>query len=94
MTLQKFKNFHYHPPLPQTHLNINTAAMYSPIDTNSEYIYVDIESVKAISTFNNGTTLHIEGIGIIQIKEHITEVIAILEGRDPAPSKILFGNKK
>lgn len=29
----------------------------------------------------------------IDVSEHITEILAILEGRDPAPAKILFKGK-
>lgn len=40
------------------------------------------------------TTIMIEGHQQIFIDQHISEVLAILEGRDPRPAKILYGKKE
>lgn len=37
------------------------------------------------------TVLTIEGNMQIYVEEHISEVLAMIEGRDPRPAKVLFG---
>ncbi len=92
MILHRFSHFYYSPPTPHNNLGtLNTMNTYSPIDTSAQYVYVDIEKIRAFHEFPGGTSLFIDGTPPIHVKEHISEIIAILEGRDPAPSKILFG---
>jgi len=95
MTLYKFTNAYYSPPNSN---NLNTMAVnstlgYHMIDQSSQCVYVDLEKVVAISVQHGHTALHIMNIGMIAVAEHITEVVALLEGRDALPSKILFGKK-
>lgn len=56
----------------------------------------NIFSMHAMPQDHSGCCTSIQGPnnGFVFVKEHITEVIALLEDRDPAPAKVLFGGKK
>lgn len=100
-TLYKFTNgtynqASYHNSGSTASTSIPVAPMpniYNSIGNDCPYVYVDIEKIIAVSSSYGKTVLHAANIGNIVIGEHISEVIALMEGRDALPSKILFGKK-
>ncbi len=74
----------------------------------SKPLYVDLQKVVGIGfefpdmDYNNSpatpkgtlTKLILESGCELLVEEHGSVVLALLEGRDPSPSKILFGKKK
>lgn len=71
---------------------------------NNPVIYVDLESAVAVcsgmsydSNGNQeqyGTVIQFGNGATITVKEHLVEVIALIEGRDPKPAKLLYGKKQ
>lgn len=98
--LHKFTNPHYYPPNTHStsnHLNgspLNNSSYHPYTIVDGEFLYLDLNDIKLVSkTINGHTDLHVDGIGRVQVREHISEVVALMEGRDPNPAKILFNNK-
>ena len=65
------------------------------IDLNNVISVEEIEITNTNAIVVKGTTIGVGSSGcMINVKEHITEVLAHVEGRDPNPAKVLFkGNK-
>lgn len=71
-------------------------------------LYIDLTGIIAVSfetphmDYNQspavpdgtGTTLTLDSGAQFVVEEHGSEIVARMEGRDPSPSKILFGKKK
>lgn len=77
---------------------------------SDDFVYVDLTDSKVITPWRyhctkagrdrEGTSIHFKGSAAspqdegLVVKEHILEVIAMYEGRDSKPAKILYGDKK
>lgn len=73
----------------------------SDVDTRDFY-YIAVENITAVKVEHNKTTYdgntisatRVDTIGPCYIvRESIAEVLAMVEGRDPMPAKVLYGNR-
>ena len=58
-----------------------------------EPTYVNIDDIFSVSKLQDGTCITSTNGYMVNVVEHITEVIAIIEERDSLPAKVLFGQK-
>lgn len=61
--------------------------------TSDKSVYIRVDHMTAFEEDASSNTVNIKmpnGYGI-SVKESIPEILAILEGRDPKPAKILYG---
>lgn len=67
-------------------------SMRNPSNTNT---FVS-NGVNLSSTYDEpgNTVIVIDSNCMFFVDEHISEVIALIEGRDPRPAKVLFGKKE
>lgn len=69
------------------YVNLSAATLIQEYQHDSHY------STNGICGPVKGTRILVNGYDVV-VSEHIAEILAHIEGRDPAPARVMFGKKE